>query len=277
MRLSFRPTPQRPPHFLAAHPGAQRLIAFEGVLILAGNDNKIEDKILREGSYEPENLALCKMLVRPGDVCVDVGANIGVYTVVLASLCGASGEVHAFEPVDHVRRKLWRNLYVNGVRNAHVNPCALGEKLATVGMNQVKEGEYRAGTSTLTMNENIVRMGPAKFERREVAMTTLDAYVVDRALTRLAFVKVDVEGYEINVLAGAEHTLTTLRPAVLMEHIQKRLQHLQIDEARFAELFARVRYECFELVRQGDQAYLVPYAFDRKMLGLSLLALPLSE
>ena len=260
--------------FLDENVNAQTIIDFHGVKFFAGKTNKIEAKLLNAHGYDRQNLTVCQSFIRPGDICLDVGANIGVYSVLMAKWAGPSGNIHAFEPVDHIRRKLKLNIRLNGFSNVTVNPIALGEKEGFVSMNQVKEGQFRGGTSTLTQNENVLEMCSDKFESVQVSLKTVDSYIAESKLERIDFAKIDIEGYEINFLLGAEQLLTEHRPIIVMEHNQRRLKFLGIEEKRFEEIFKKAQYRCFELLGVDDECYFIPYYFDRKMHGMNLACIP---
>jgi FkbM family methyltransferase len=261
--------------FLDNNPKAQTIAHFRGAQFFAGRSNKIEAKLLGPGDYDRENLTFCEGLVGEGDVCFDVGANLGVYTVLFAKWAGSSGQVHAFEPVDNIRRKLRLNVTLNHLRNVRINAIALGDSNGYIEMNQVKEGQFRGGTSCVIENDNVLSMGRDKFTRVQVEMKTVDDYLLENNVTQVDFVKVDIEGYELNFLKGASRLLSEHRPVVLMEHNPNRLELLGISEIHFQEIFQKISYECLELLRTGEVAYFVPYRFDRQMRGTNLACLPM--
>lgn len=258
-----RPEPQ---------PGLQ-IVEYLDALFYACPDYKIESA-LSSGTYDDANLRLCQKLIRPGHVCIDVGANAGVYTVLMARWASDAGQVHAFEPVAHVRQRLLRNVRLNRLAQVRVEECAVGAAPGIAMMHQVRPEVFRAGTSSLVANENIERMTGAAFDQVEVAVTTLDAYAVKAALTRVDFIKLDVEGYELECLRGAAGLLGTHRPLIFMEHNQERLRHLGRDEQEIARFFQTHGYRCFEPFLAGDRIRLRDFSFDRPLEDSNLLGLP---
>lgn len=255
-------------------PKAQIITHFMGAKFLAGRSNKIEAMLLDRGEYDRENLTFCKSVIREGDVCLDVGANIGVYTTLFAKWVGSSGQVHAFEPVDHMRRKLRLNATINHLRNVRISPVALGDSNGYAEMNQIREGHFRGGTSCLIENENVLKIGRDQFTQVQVEMKTVDDYLSQNNVTQVDVVKVDIEGYELKFLKGARRLLVENRPILLMEHIKNRLQFMKIDEREFQEIFQKTGYECFELFSISGANYFIPYRFDRGMRGTNLFCLP---
>lgn len=140
----------------------------------------------------------------PGTVAIDVGANLGIHSLVLAKCVGEKGNVIAFEPVPSLRRRLIENLNLNGVWNVHAKEFAVGDG---------------AGAVRFSFEENDFNIGKAHVSKagdRIVNMTTLDAELIhiDR---HLSLIKIDVEGYELSVLTGAVKTIKRHRPAIVME------------------------------------------------------------
>jgi FkbM family methyltransferase len=260
---------------LATIPNAQRRICtYLGCQFFADNGNKIESRLISQ-DYDRATLGLVSMLVKPGHVCMDIGANIGVYSVVMQSLAGRSGEVHSFEPVNHIRRKAMLNLQLNGCRNVRLNDFALGASPGTLKMLQVKSGIFRAGTSSMLETDSIEAVGREHFDEVDVRVETLDNYVAELGMKQLDFIKMDVEGFEIFVLQGATKTLAKLRPAILFEYDLGRLDKLGISEEDFAKIFQGNNYVIIA-PQQISNTYLVDeYVFDGKGAKRDMLALPL--
>lgn len=148
---------------------------------------------LRLTDYEPETRAL-PLLVPRGAVCVDAGGNIGQYAYYLAKLAGI---VHSFEPLAYNRGVFAR---VIRAPNVVLHPQALGSKPGTLRI-EVTDGNI--GTAHVA----------AEGEQAEVV--ALDEWGAD--LERLDFLKIDVEGYELEVLRGAARLIERFHPAILCE------------------------------------------------------------
>ncbi len=153
-------------------------------------------------------------LVRPGDVCYDVGANIGVFTRVMVSWLGAS-RVLAFEPMSANLEILRENVRLGGMEDrVAVFPLALGDADAeellqiddvssgTAVLDRISGGQASEGRKHLGL--------PPRTER--VSVRRLDALIVQHALPPPTMMKIDTEGAEVMVLRGAERTLRDHRP-----------------------------------------------------------------
>jgi len=141
-----------------------------------------------------------------GDIAIDVGANYGQCTVVMAERCGNSGTVIAFEPNPHARFLLNRNFDLNSlVKRATIESFACSD---------VTGGEVELYHNNNASNSALVRFPGANesskpLESFRVPVTTLDSYLAQRALPEPRCVKIDTEGAEIRVLQGARDLLSS--------------------------------------------------------------------
>lgn len=159
-------------------------------------------------------------VVRPGDVVVDVGAALGVYTSVLSRLVGPAGRVISVEPLPGLYAPVDGWLRLRSQRNVHRYAVALGAAASTAPVSvPVRRGRPVVGRSFLTTGAQGLGSNEefsGQYEQN-VPVTTLDELVDRAGLTRVNFVKVDVEGAELGLLRGAERTIRRFRPHVLAE------------------------------------------------------------
>lgn len=147
-------------------------------------------------------------LLAPGRVVLDVGANVGYYSLTAAARVGASGRVIAFEPGPTVARRLRENAELNGLANLTVVQAAVAD---APGTHRFQLAEDSEGSSLYEGAADAV--GTV-----EVAVTTLDREVSERGLTRVDLVKIDAEGAEVGVLRGARRLLSGAdAPALVVE------------------------------------------------------------
>jgi len=239
-------------------PGMPLLLSwYDGttVDVTLGNDNSLCLYVC--GSFEPNEFAFLDRVLRPGMVFVDVGANDGYYTLFAARRVGPSGRVVAAEPSSRERAHLQRNLGRNGLDNVSVVPAAIG---AAVGLADLHLAHgVHAGHNTLGSfaHDDVVR---ASLER--VPIEPLDAVIARLGLARVDFVKIDVEGAEARVIAGASTVLNSMRPLLLLEVNDKALRAQgNCADTLIATLRQDLRYEIFvfspvtgllEAPRDGD-------------------------
>ncbi len=158
---------------------------------------------------EPELRHLDQFLGK-GDVFVDIGANIGLFTLKAAQLVGPSGRVFAVEPGRETAARLARNLALNQYSYIEQIPVALSDREGVALLHHVMLGGDSQAFSLLDYGEGDVAA-------EEVQCRTLDGVVAQFGLTRLDCIKIDVEGAEPLVLKGGAETLSSLRPIIIFE------------------------------------------------------------
>jgi FkbM family methyltransferase len=177
------------------------------------------------GAYEPEVRAEIRRRLRPGDTAIDVGANAGWHTLLMACRVGPGGRVVAVEPNPSSRERLEHGIAINRLTNVRVDPRALADRAGTRTFDAPPAGAVWDGTGRLTGDE-VRRQPDATTEARDkpdtasatVAVTTVDALAAAHSLDRVALIKIDVEGWEPAVLRGAATVLRTSRPALIFEY-----------------------------------------------------------
>ncbi|NMM25008.1 MAG: FkbM family methyltransferase [Phycicoccus sp.] len=162
-----------------------------GPLWLRKDDGVILPYIERNGSWEPEEGALLRRLVRPGTTFVDVGANVGYFSRLIAAVC-KPGRIYAFEPHPELVSVLRLNVW--GLSPAvDVVPAALGESNGTVSLTSA---EHNYGDTRVTTGSDL----PTEMV---AAMTRMD----DVIHGDVDVVKIDVQGYESEVLRGMQRII----------------------------------------------------------------------
>ena len=191
-------------------------------------------------NYEPELLYLEKLL-SPGSTFVDVGANMGIYTLVASRLVGEAGHVIAFEPSAQSFSLLRRNIALNGLTNVIALPEALSNE---TGRTKLFHGPDPVCNS---LGRDLSWDGDAE----EVATETLDDVLRRTSLRRVNAIKIDVEGAEELVLRGALNTLTCMRPAIVFEINPGACSCLGLSPHGATELLQSLGYSCFVVGQRG--------------------------
>jgi FkbM family methyltransferase len=184
----------------------------------------------RKGEWEPRTLARFAELVRPGDTVVDVGAHFGIYALLASKLAGARGRVVAFEPDPVSRAQLVRNLEGAGTANVEVRAEAVSD---TAGRARLGAEALGMGSSSLGDRDDGV----------EVETVTLAGFC-ERSAIEPDVLKIDVEGGEAAVLAGASAPLLARVRAAIVEVHDRPLRDRGLDPdgwlAATAEAFDRM-------------------------------------
>lgn len=189
-----------------------------------------------------------------GVIAIDCGANIGVFTIEWARLMRGWGEIIAFEAQERVYYALAGNVAINNCFNARVVWAAVGAQSGSIGVpipNYLKPSSF--GSLEIRKTENTEFIGQAidysPEKLQQTRMTTLD----ELNLQRLDFIKIDIEGMEMDALTGARETLKRTRPQLIIEKIKS-------DEAALKHFLSALDYRIFVLgsellaVHQDDPA-----------------------
>lgn len=149
---------------------------------------------------EPATTALFRSLLRPGDACIDVGAHVGFLTLAAAQVVGRTGRVIAIEPQPYNCERILINSQANGLENIVVVMAAAGEEDGFVRLHNQKRNDK----ARLTLSGGGVSNVATLFE---VPVVRIDTVAARHGLDRIRLLKIDVEGFEREVFAGARETL----------------------------------------------------------------------
>lgn len=167
------------------------------------------------GSFEPETVRCYQEIVRPGDTVLDIGANIGAHTLLLAQEVGPTGRVVAFEPTDYAVAKLRKS--------AALNPT-INERIVSLQLMLGDSNDSRAplpqlySSWPLKEEDGLHHLHQGRLMSTSGARArTLDAVVAELGLTRVDCIKLDIDGAECDMLRGARQVLAEWRPVIIME------------------------------------------------------------
>jgi FkbM family methyltransferase len=161
------------------------------------------------GTTEPELQRRLSGLLKNGDVFFDIGANIGFFSMIAARQVGTDGAVYAFDPVPEHVAAMRHNLAINSISHVSLSAVAVSDRNGTQTL-------FVPAESTGARLASIAD-GNAGHRRLDVEVATIDTMVERGALRPPDVVKIDVEGAEVEVLAGMRRTLEQYSPIVLCE------------------------------------------------------------
>jgi FkbM family methyltransferase len=177
-----------------------------GYCLYNTNDIYIGKSIQWYGEYCNGEVELFSQICKKGDIVVEVGANIGVHTVALSQLIGASGKIYAFEPQRIIFQTLCANLALNSITNAYAYEYALGEQAGEIFIPEV---DYTTKNNFGGVTLNHKSLGA------KIPLISLDSFL---NLNRLKLLKIDVEGMELEVLKGARNIISKTNPIIYVEN-----------------------------------------------------------
>ena len=165
------------------------------------------------GYYETDEVAVIAEWVRPGTTVLDVGANVGYFTLLMAQLVGPAGKVHAFEPNPGIASRLQENI----VLNPHLDDGRISVHRVALGAGD-GAAEFFCPAPGREVLGGLQDTKRAPVDRViHVPLRRLDDLCAEPRLHPIDFFKLDVEGGELDVLRGSQHLLSETRPVILFE------------------------------------------------------------
>jgi len=212
-------------------------IGFDGLRIRCSTENANSSTVYLLG-FE-SNLTqfdIYRLFAQPGTAVIDVGANLGIHSLVLSTFVGGGGKVFAFEPVPSIRAMMEENLRINHITNVEVNECALGNSTGEVSFEE-NAGDFNIGKGRVN------REG-----RLSVTINTIDHAFRDIKLP-VSIIKIDTEGYELEVLQGAVGLLKNHRPAIVAEFNAQSYTLSKLKQ------YIPKGYSCFEFPKCSSRGF----------------------
>jgi FkbM family methyltransferase len=181
----------------------------EDIAIYTTADNYIEWTIMSTGTYEDEISKLIKISLRPGNNSLDIGGNIGLQSIRMSQCVGDAGKIYAFEPLHYLQEKFRRNMALNKAGNVTLLPFALSDTESEAEFN-INKNDWNQGTFSLSVSQGA--------DKQTVLVKVADTLPEIINLPHLALIKIDVEGFEYQVLRGLSATLKKHRPRIIFEY-----------------------------------------------------------
>ena len=175
-----------------------------GLMLYPKTDAYVGRSLEVYGEYSPDEYLMFRQLVRPGMVALEIGGNIGAHTVPLARLIGNGGALLAFEPQAVLMHILAANLALNDLQNVRIYQVGIGHEPGVLHLPLI---DY-----AYPNNFGAFQLGGTGAQTVEIR--TIDSY----NLTRCDFIKIDVEGMEVEAISGAIETIRKFRPIMYVEN-----------------------------------------------------------
>ena len=231
-----------------------------GLMAYNINDSYIGRSFDCYGEFSPGETALFAQLVASGSLVIDVGANIGAHTLFLAQTTGPRGTVFAIEPQRVVYQLLCTNMALNEVGNVHAIRAGAGR---APGRAFVPIMDY-------ARPENFGGVALVDSGGEAVEIVTIDSL----QLPACHFIKIDVEGHEQSVIAGAAATIARFQPVLYVENDRRQSSAALIRQIR------ELDYVCYwhsPPLFTPDNFYRNPTNIFRGIVSIDLLCLPKSD
>lgn len=213
------------------------------------------------GYHEPALFQFFNGFLRPGMTVFDIGANIGCYSLFAAKRIGAAGRVYCFEPLRQTFLRLADNIACNGLTNIQPEHLAIGDFCGKLRLIREKDS-----SKSYTQDVDVRQRSPDDTQDEYCDAVTLDSFLAMHRIGRIDYLKIDVEGFEARVIAGATKALTEMVPGIIQMELIDELQVRGSGSAHTVrQTLSALGWRCFRL----DDALnrLLPYADTEQAAG----------
>lgn len=207
------------------------------MMVTPGDHRTAPIEALNFSDYEKAETGMTEQLVRDGDTVLDIGANIGWYSMNLAVARRAS-RIMCFEPIPATYGALVRNLELNGISNVVANNFGLSDSDNTFTFYFYPEGSGNASLVNLTAREDAQAV--------QCVVKTMDGLGVQPD-----FIKCDVEGAELMVLKGGRKTIAQYKPILFLEILRKWSAKFNYNPNEIFRFLREIGYEAFAVGERG--------------------------
>lgn len=194
------------------------------------------------GNFEHETTIFLKKIIKSGDIILDIGANIGQFSVIMSMFSGSSGKIYAIEPYDKNISLIKKNIEINDIVNIYVHKVAIADKNGRMIFRIYDDYAYN---SFLLIDRKKL------LKEDSVECQTIDAFIEQNKITKLDLIKIDIEGYELPAMKGAENTLNKFRPGIIAEIQPLNLKSIGLGWRDIIDYLAAKDYEAFVITDDG--------------------------
>lgn len=190
--------------------------------------------------YEKCFTDFARLVIKSGDVALDIGANIGYHTVTMGELVNNSGYVISFEPQRIIFQQLNCNVFLNRLGNVYTFECALGETECNVFIEE--PNYYNVGDWP-----NVTNIGNTSINTNNKGVTVRQVPLDSFNLQKLNFIKIDIQGSELSCLKGAQQTILKFKPYIFMEIEEKQLNKFNLKSEDLINYTKSLGYKLYKI------------------------------
>jgi FkbM family methyltransferase len=221
--------------------GLSSIQKHQNIKIKLNINDWIQQNIFFLGSYEEAELKVLANHLKPDNVFIDIGANFGLYSLIASQYISEEGSIFCFEPFPENYKSLCTNLSLNHLTRVTAENKAVGSEMGELKLyNNSKENNLGMVSSKKTKDSDVVT----------VTKVSLDDYLQTKSLEKITFIKIDVEGFEYEVLQGMKKTLQRYDPIILIEVLDSKSENDLINNPH--ELLCELGYKRFFIDDNGN-------------------------
>lgn len=228
----------------------ERIISiFDSKLKTISNDKGISSELIIHKIHEPLTTSLIIKKLTKGMHCIDIGSNIGYYAILESEKIGNNGIVWSIEPSPQNFETLSKNIILNQRKNIKCHNIAIGEKNGKIDFlisDKSNWSKIKNETDHMEKGDKII----------QVDIMTLDSFSEKNKIEKVDLLRMDVEGYERNIISGSIDFLEKFKPILMIEVHKMIMGNYETKE--FLEKLQILNYEC---------EYFIPRVFDVPIIG----------
>lgn len=206
----------------------------DGLVCLVNTKDLIGWKIFFFGEYENDTNKILELYLKQDDIVLEAGANIGSETLLISKILN-KGTIYCFEPNPYSFERLKINISINELKNVYAYDYALGEADSKIKFHIYPKGFCNSGMSSKYMETSITH-------EITVIQKTVDTFVHENNITKLDFIKMDIQGAEMDLLNGASETLKRFKPTIFTEACEP-----YNDTKQLYEILVSLGYDVFHI------------------------------
>jgi FkbM family methyltransferase len=210
-------------------------------------DEWIQQHIYFLGYFDPMGIRFINNQLYEGEVFIDIGANVGAYSLVASRLVGRSGKVIAFEPVGTIFQRLSENISLNRITNIVAEKRAVLDKNGMTDI-YISDKQNMGMSSIFHFNSESGKSGKSE----KVEAVSLDDYIEERDISRINLIKIDIEGSEMLAIKGMQSILERFHPKILIELKEETFTNSGYQAKDIIDFLAKAGYNKFIIDEQGN-------------------------
>jgi len=213
-----------------------KLIKYKNIsffILIKKKNFGIDTSIYMNNIYEEDIMDLFYKYIKKEDVVFDIGANIGYHSLFISKIVGDKGKVYSFEPIKNLTEQLEKSINKNNITNININNIAVGNSNYET---DIYLNEENIGGSSL-VNKS--------FKNKEkIIVKKLDGIYFNK-IKKLNFVKIDVEGFEYEVLLGMEKLINKFKPKIILEYSP--ILYKNNDDLNIINFLKKIGYKLYDI------------------------------
>lgn len=226
--------------------GIEKEIFYRNFTVKLNINDWVQQQIYFLGEYEKPEIEFISKNLKKGDVFIDIGANIGLFTLNASKMVGETGKVISFEAFYSNFLKLKKHVEINHLDNVQLEHLAISdtEKMLKIYLNN-QDQNIGMASSYLENFDTI----------ENVKATSLDHYAQEKSLEKISFIKIDIEGGEYDALLGMKNVLSQYKPILLVEINHETLSKIHKSENDVIKLLESLHYQLTIKLTQNENNY----------------------